>query len=161
MSTQPGFYEDLVESAQARVAAAPRDKNAALDIVRRSAVALRGLVRHREMPDPEMLVYLAALLGSLERIEHGEDPRSALNLRASGRVRDQKLWSRSLALFIAVGRELDKLNASGESRGDSPTRRAIETVAKRSPRPSVEAAWKNLGATEGWIEIRAVLDEQA
>jgi hypothetical protein len=156
MDEEPGFYDDLVVVARARIAAASKNKNAALDVVRQSAVALRGLLSHGQMPDPERCVYLEGLLNALERIEGGEDPTKAMHLRPSGRTRDEKLFGRNLAAFIDIGREFDRLSALGRTRGDRPIDEAKSTVSKRRciPRQTIDKVWTMFGSAKGWANLR-------
>lgn len=153
-------WSSLVESARARIAAAPRDKNAALDVVRQSTVALRDLLNHDLMPDPERKEYLRAILSALELIEDGNDPTAVLHLSQGHRVRDERLWGRNLALFIDIGREVDRLRGRGHTRGDKPVQKALDAIAKQWAL-SVETAkkaWHLHGSEEGWNRLRPVVD---
>ena len=158
MGTKPGFYDELVAAARCRVDAAPKDKNAALDVIQQSAVALRDLLRHGVKPDPERAVYLAALLEALERIEAGADATTALHLKQSHRVRDENQFFRDLALWRRVGKELDRLTLErGHTRQDKPVHAALESVAnaQKLSVPTVRKAWGRFGSAEGWEAQKA------
>lgn len=156
MMAEPFDWTDLIEGARLRCADASKNRNAALDVIRQSAVALRGLLHHDTAPDPERRVYLAGLLKALERIEDGTEPASALNLRPTGRTRDERLFGRNLKAFILVGRELDKLTESGQTRGDKPIDEAKRRAAKATglPRATIDRLWTDFGSSQGWKELR-------
>lgn len=153
-------WTDLVASAKARIAAAPRDKNAALEVVGQSAVALRDLVHHDLLPDPMRLEYLRALLAALELIEAGEDPVKALHLSQGHRIRDEKLWARNFGLFIKIGREVDRLKGRGHTRGDKPVQAALHAIAKQwsLSLETAKKAWQLHGSEKGWNQLRPVVD---
>ena len=157
MNQSSGPWERLIVVANARVSAAERgEKNAALDVVSHCAVALRGLVRG-EMPDPERMVYLGALLNSLERIEDGTDPVAALHLRPKGRVRDESLLARNILLFVDIGHALDELTGGkGHTRSDSPVAAALKRVQKETGRSDaqIKKVWQDFGAARGWERWR-------
>ena len=151
-------WECLIKVANARVSAAKRgEKNAALDVVSHCAVALRGLVRYGETPDPERMVYLGALLKSLERIEDGTDPVAALHLRPKGRVRDESLLGRDILLFVKIGHALDELTGRrGHTRSDSPVAVALKRAQKETGRSDAQMkkVWQDFGARRGWKRFR-------
>ncbi len=153
-------WTDLVEAAKVRIAAASRDKNAALEVLSQSAVALRDLLNHDLMPDPKRKEYLRALLSALDLIVDGNDPTSVLHLSQGHRVRDEKLWGRNLALFIDTGREVDRLRSRGHTRGDKPVQAAQQSVAKQwsLSLDTVKKAWHLLGSEDGWSQLRPVVD---
>lgn len=157
--SEPFDWADLVESAKARIAAAPLDKNAALDVLRQSAVALRDLLNHNLRPDPERSEYLGALLAALELIVNGKDPTTALHLSQGHRVRDQRLLSRNIAVFIDIGLEVDRLRGLGHTRSDKPVLAAQRSVAKQRSLSFelVKKAWHLNGGEDGWKELRPIL----
>ena len=156
MGEAPNFYDDLKAAARSRIAAAPRDRNAAMDLIRHSTVALRDLLRHGMAPDPERSVYLEALLEALEQIEQGKDARDALHLRPSGRVRDESLFARDLLTFVRTGQRVDELMKRGATRGDSPVAQAQRETAKarKLSAPKVRKVWTDFGAMQGWDDLR-------
>ena len=158
MAKEPFDWATLVEAAQLTVAAAPRDKNAALEIVEQSAVAIRSLLKHGDQPDPERCVYLGALLASLERIQSGEVAMDALHLTPKGRVRDPGLFQRDLLLFVRVGQAFDDLLVRGRTRGDKPLDEAKCAVEKRTgqSRATINKVWTRFGAASGWAELRSL-----
>ena len=164
MTEQPEKIDwtDLVERARARIAAAPRDKNAALHVVGQSAVALRDLVRHDLLPDPMRMEYLRALLAALELIEAGEDPVKALHLSQGHRIRDEKLWSRNFILFIETGREFDRRKSRGHTREDKPIQEAQRAVSKlkKLPLATIQKVWHSNGGEAGWNDLRPVIDSE-
>ena len=156
MGDKPSLYAELIDAARIRIGAAARDRNAALDVIRHSAVALRDLLRHGMTPDPERAVYLGALLEALEQIEQGTDARDALYLRPSGRVRDETLFARDLLTFVRIGRRVDELTKRGATRGDSPVAQAQREIAKagRQSLAKVRKVWTAHGAMRGWDDLR-------
>ncbi len=163
MCTESDEWVDLIEGARARVAAAKgerdggvADRNAALEIVRQSAIALRDILNHGLMPDQRRVVFLHALLASLERIEAGDDPVGALHLRPKGRVRDEKLFGRELSLFVRVGWALDARTKQGDTRGDRPTYEAQKQVAKSAGQTidNVKKVWQKFGGAHEWASVR-------
>ncbi len=156
MDTSPNFYGDLRAAARNRIAAAPRDRNAALDVIRYSTVALRDLLRHGMAPDPVRAVYLEALLEALKQIEQGKDARDALHLRPSGRVRDESLFARDLLTFVRIGQRVDELKKRGATRGDSPVAQAQKEIAKARKQSvaKVRRVWTDYGAMQGWDDLR-------
>ncbi len=160
---RPFDWTDLISSATARVAAAPRDKNAALDVLEQSAVALRDLLGHDQLPDPERKVYLAALLVALEAMLDGAEPRDALHLAQQHRRRDEGLFGRDFLLFMDIGRAVDARLARGHTRGDKPVEEAKKAVAKASMQnmATIEKVWSEFGAQAGWQRLRdGVLDQK-
>ena len=153
-------WTGLVDAARARIAAAPRDKNAALEILSQSVVALRDLLHHELMPDPERKEYLRAVLSALELIVDGNDPTTVLHLSQGHRIRDERLWGRGLALFIDMGREVDRLRSRGDTRGDKPVQAAQQSVAKQwsLSLDTVKKAWHSHGSEDGWSQLRPVVD---
>lgn len=156
---EPFDWTDLIASAHIRCAGAPKDRNAALEVISQSVVALRDLLHHDLAPDPERRVYLASLLAALERIEDGAEPASALHLRPTGRTRDERRFGRHLAAFIEVGRELDKLKEAGWTRGDKPIDEAKGRTVKATglSRDTIDKLWTEFGAGKGWERLRAIV----
>jgi hypothetical protein len=149
-------WPSLAELAGQRVGAAARDRNAAMEVIRQSAVALRDLLQHGVHPDLERAVYLFALLGALEQIEGGAEAADALHLRPSGRVRDETLFARDLRLFVRIGQRLDELIKRGDDRRDKPVAQAQCDIARRSGRSlaHVRKLWSRLGGKKGWQQMR-------
>jgi len=158
MTNQSNPWAVLIEAAETRVSAARQnERNAALDVVKHSAIALRGLVNNGELPDPERMVFLRALLDSLVEIERGVDPTLALHLRPDGRVRDENLAGRDLLLFVRVGQALDYLvRERGHTRSDGPTEEAQRQVARETgvSVALVKKTWTQLGASRAWAKMR-------
>jgi len=158
MTNQSNPWSVLIEAAESRVSAARQnERNAALDVVKHSVIALRGLVNYGHLPDPERMVFLRALLDSLVEIEQGADPTLALHLRPVGRVRDENLFGRDLLLFVRVGQALDHLVIERRhTRGDRPTDEAQRQVARETgvSVALVKKTWQQLGASRGWAKMR-------
>ena len=160
MTTQSNPWPVLIEAANTRVSAARQnERNAALDVVKHSAVALRGLLDNGEMPDPERMVFLRALLESLVDIEGGTDPTTAMHFRPVGRVRDENLFGRDLRLFVRVGQTFDHLvQVRGRTRGDRPLDEAQRQVSGEFGYSVelVKKTWHQLGASKGWAQMREI-----
>lgn len=160
---RPFDWTDRIASATARVAAAPRDKNAALDVLEQSAVALRDVLGHDQLPDPERKVYLSALLKAVEAVLEGAEPRDALHLAQRHRRRDEGLFGRDFRLFMDIGRAVDARLARGHTRGEKPVEEAKKAVAKASKQKmaTIERIWGEFGAQAGWRRLRdGVLDQK-
>ena len=161
--SEPFDWLDLIESARARISAASHDKNAALDVLRQSAVALRDVLNHKMLPDPERSEYLRALLDALKLIVDGGDATTVLHLSQGHRVRDEKLWARDIAMFIGIGREVDRLRGEGKTRDDKPVLTAQRSIAKRWSLglETAKAAWHLYGGDRGWKSWRPIVDGEA
>lgn len=124
---------------------------AAVRALRMASVGLRDVLGGR-LPDPERTVYLEFLLAALEQITKGAPAIKALGLWPSGRPQSIS-EDRDLSLFLAVGVELDKLDATVRKR----VFQAIAIVAARRKLgiPTVRKAWKTYGAQPAWEQAKS------
>lgn len=152
------------------------DRGASLTVLEQSVIAIRGLLQFEESdpnklrldtrdlndkrrlifheaPSPHRLVYLRALAAMLERVLDGMPLEDAMSLKKPPhREANPSLAIRDVAMFVAVGQELNRLIARGHTRQDKPVDASIRAVAKRFnvSRESVRSAWSLYGAEEGW-----------
>ena len=115
------------------------------------------MLHDKEPPDPHRLVCLLALLESLEGIERGVDPGTALHLKHGHRRIDVVKDLRDVLLFVSVGKALDVLTLErGHTRQDSPIAAAMKLVSKGECQniATVQKAWSMFGGESGWAESR-------
>ena len=127
------------------------------EIVIQGAIAIRDFLKG-DPPDEYRLIFLKALLESLDAIQAGADPLDALSLRRPDhRPADISVQVRNVLLFTLVGAEVDRLTAKGQTHQDKPTDKAIRTVAKarKLTVDVVAKAWRNLGGAKGWERDKA------
>lgn len=165
----------------ARRAINEQDRGAALRVIEQSLIAIRGLMQFEEpdesklrlntsdlndprrlvfnaAPEPHRLVYLRALGLLLERVIAGLPAEEALSLsKPSHREANQNIAIRDALLFVQVGEHLDRLVASGLTKGDKPIDAAIKAVAGNNgvSRATVQKAWSNHGSAKGWTEYKS------
>lgn len=161
MKTDPnlGGETDHIELANRQVELAKMGNfQAGNEVVAQSAIAIRDYLKG-DPPDAYRLVFLRALLESLDAIQAGADPLDALSLRRpSHRPPDITTQIRNVWLFQLVGEELDRLTvARGHTRQDKPTDAAIKKVAKERGLSTdvVAKAWRDLGGARGWEQSKS------
>ncbi len=158
MEDLPEHWRNVVEAAHLTVQRAEQgDANAGEDVLADAIIGLRCMLHEKEPADPHRIVCLHALLKSLERIENGEDPATALHLKQGHRRPDPAKDLRDVMLFVSVGKALDALTIErGHTRQDRPVEAALKLVAKRErhSRATVQKAWGMFGGESGWAEKR-------
>jgi hypothetical protein len=128
------------------------EANAGWNVLSEAMIGLREWLDGRK-PDPHRLVFLRGLLASLESVERGMDPGTALHLKQGHRRPSTSVALRDLLLWVEVGQELDHLTIEREhTRSDKPTDAALKSVAKkrRLSLATVKKAWHVHGAAEKW-----------
>ena len=108
-----------------------------------------------EAPGAEQLVYLQSLMVSISSVLGGAEPEAALHIKGPPNRRGNRaLQIRDVALFVAVGKEYDRLKEMGGV--DDAMVRAKAAVAKQfgCSVATVEKAWTNHGSGDGWIEAK-------
>ena len=147
----------LIDAAENTIKLAEKsDRRAVMAAVEQSAVALRGIVQFRLMPDSERLVYLRFLLNSVERILDGHDPQKALRLFHQNRPQSVDETSRDFKIFLAIGRAYEGLKGYESQSVDA----SIKFVCKKPP-PSLEnisihslrKAWQSCGGLKAWKKV--------
>jgi hypothetical protein len=128
-----------------------------------ATVAMTNLLDRAEQPSPRDTVFLRALLKSLKAIiGKGEDANKALHIAIPPHrpPTGEELTDLRTELFIAVGREYDRLTALGRTRADAPVREAYRTVARThasgTSAKSVEKAWSDMGGLVAWADWKAM-----
>lgn len=154
MEEVPAHWRHAVEAARCTVARAEDgDANAGEDVLAGAVIGLRTILDLNEPADPHRVVFLRALLKSLERIEQGADPGAALHLKNGHRKADEFKGVRDVFMFVSVGKRLDALTLErGHTRQDSPTDAALKAVAKEEGYSfaTVQKAWLQFGGAAGW-----------
>ena len=154
----PEHWRNATEAAHLTVKRAEDgDAGAGAQVLSQAIIGLRCMLRDKEPPDPHRLVYLLALLESLEGIEQGGDPGSALHLKQGHRRVDAAKDLRDVLLFVSVGKALDELTLGrGHTRQDGPVAAALKSVAKnKEDLATVQKAWRMFGAKSGWAKSRS------
>lgn len=129
-----------------------------MEVIIQSRIAIRGLIEHGESPDPFRVIFVKALLDSLDSIVAGGDPLDCLSLRKPrNRLPDPAIPVRNVLLWTKVGGELDRLTERGHTRQDKPIEAAIKSVSKEMKLDIevVGKAWRDLGGAEGWERDKA------
>lgn len=148
---------DVLEAARATIQRA--EAGQVLDgikVIEECTIALRDITNCGELPDAERILYLAALLKSLEQIIDGVNPARALCIEKDrGRPAHANKLDHEVAVYLAVGMEYDALRVRGHTREDAPVEAAVNAAAKKfgATPESVQKIWSEFGATEKWRSI--------
>lgn len=149
----------LMEGASCTVARAKSgDYLAAQEIISQSLIVLRDFFDFDVVPSAHRMICLRALMASLVAIEDGVDPKQAMYLtKPPYRMADPDLAVKQIYIFWEVGRNLDEFLLRGHTRGDRPTKNAIQLVAKKNrlKRELVQKIWSMHGSKAGWEEMKA------
>lgn len=157
-------WADLVEAARHRVGrAAAGDYEAARAVLTDCAIAIRGVLGQRQLPDPERAISLQYLLDALEQIVGaGIDARKALGVYVGNRPSQSDALTRDFVLFVRVGREFERLRAEG---ADVATVRAAQLNVARTWKRDTKAtdtvrkAWQSMGGLQAWATVRDMWEE--
>ena len=75
-----------------------------MEVIIQSRTAIRGLLEHGEAPDTFRVIFLKALLESLDAIVEGNDPLDSLSLRKPRhRLPDPSIPVRNVLIWTKVG----------------------------------------------------------
>lgn len=164
MSESENPWDDLISAAQAAVGKAESgDASAARKVLSQCAVALGDVLQHRQLPDPERLIYLSFLLRGLRQVlNNGVRVDKALGLYAGNRPPLANPDERDFVMFCKVGKELDRLKAMHAELQTVAVARA--NVARQMRRPSefsetLRKAWERCGGIKNWQRIRREWEE--
>lgn len=157
---EPTPEEASFEIAKQQVALANKtDRTASAYVLNGAAIALRGLIGYRILPDAEQKLYLQFVLESLERVldrKSPELPNKAFKWSSPNRPQ-KRTDTDSLALFLKIGFAYDQNKMEGRT---NPVKLALEQVARRKKlnwETLKRDFWSAYGGLKGWKRVKSAL----